>query len=111
MEITASQQAIKDRLDQGKQAREIANELGITRNAVYQQIQRMRRNGVLDADYTPTGVPVREINRQGALEQLLAAHGDGGELDAGARALALELARVRDELDAISRRITLIVPR
>lgn len=41
-------------------AAEIAKELGISRNAVYQQIQRMRRAGYLDEEFTPSGQPARE---------------------------------------------------
>lgn len=47
MQLTARQQEIKARLDRGMGAREIGQELGISRNAVYQQITKMRRNGVL----------------------------------------------------------------
>jgi len=60
MDLTERQQQIKARLDNGMGAKEVSQELGISRNAVYQQIQRMRRHGFLLQDYTPTGQPPRE---------------------------------------------------
>lgn len=45
MALTERQQQIKDRLEQGKKPDEIAKELGITTNAIYQQIRRMRAGG------------------------------------------------------------------
>jgi transposase len=114
-QMTARQRAIKQRLDQGMGAREIAEELGITRNAVYQQIQRLRRHGVLEPHYTPTGLPIRETATPGedALKRLLAESEDEASetAAAGAMALVAELKRTRDELDAISRRLSAILPR
>lgn len=111
--LTDRQREIKDRLEGGMGAREIAQELGITRNAVYQQIQRMRKNGSLEPDYTPTGQPVREL-RPGA--ELLSSLLNGASEDeqvtaAGALALVEELRRTRDELDIIARRLSQLVPR
>lgn len=54
-ELTTRQAEIKKRLDDGQGAREIAADLGITRNAVYQQIVAMKRKGLLSPEYTPTG--------------------------------------------------------
>lgn len=116
-QLTERQQAIKSRLDEGKGAREIAEDLGITRNAVYQQIQRLRRHGVVPPDYTPTGVPTREQRPPGVetLARLLSTDTeDGTDTDAaiaGAMALVQELQRTRDELDVITRRLSAIVPR
>lgn len=45
MALTDRQKQIKTALQAGKKADEIANELGITTNAVYQQIRRMRNAG------------------------------------------------------------------
>lgn len=115
MPLTDRQREIKERLDRGMTAPAIAKDLDISRNAVYQQIQRMRRNGTMPPDFTPTGVPVREARpRPGAdtLARLLAPE-EGGDRDAvaGAYVLLLELRRVRDELDTIARRLSTIVPR
>ncbi len=104
--LTPRQQQVKDALSEHKQAREIAEELGISRNAVYQQIQRLRRIGELDFDFTPTGTPVRERRPQADPRPL-----QSKALEAGGRALAMELARVRDDLDRISARLSEIVPR
>ncbi len=111
--LTERQREIKVRLDQGRGAREIANELGITRNAVYQQIQRMRKYGVLEHDYTPTGQAPREIDTEqpGAalLQRIIGSESDSA--GAGTLALYNELRRTRDELDAITRRLSSIIPR
>src|SRR5687767_2433009 len=37
----------------------IATDLGVSRNAVYLQIERLRERGVLPRDYTPSGQPPR----------------------------------------------------
>jgi transposase-like protein len=58
--LTERQRQIKTRLENGMGAREVADELGISRNAVYQQIQRMRHHGDLPSGYTPSGQPTRE---------------------------------------------------
>ena len=55
--LTERQQQVKDLLDQGIQAREIGERLGISRNAVYQTIARLKKYGVLDESFTPTGEP------------------------------------------------------
>jgi transposase len=110
-QLTDRQLEIKTRLDKGFQAREIAEDLGITRNAVYQQIQRMRRQGNLDHDFTPTGQPRREGTSGSALLNAIARNSNG-ETDAetaGALALVLELRRTRDELAVITRRLSTIV--
>jgi hypothetical protein len=111
MHLTDRQQEIKERLDRGMQAREIAIELGITRNAVYQQIKRLRENGGLAHDFTPSGQPVRELRSGSALLNAIS-HGSEGDADpnvAGALALVLELRRTRDELAVITRRLSTIV--
>jgi predicted ArsR family transcriptional regulator len=111
-ELTDRQREIKTRLDQGMGAREIAEDLGITRNAVYQQIQRLRRYGVLESSFTPTGAPRREQASPGAdaLRELLS-NGNHDETHvAGTMALVSELRRTRDELAAIQRRISEIIP-
>lgn len=54
-ELTTRQAEIKTRLDEGQGAREIADGLGITRNAVYQQITAMKKKGLISPEYTPTG--------------------------------------------------------
>lgn len=114
--LTPRQREIKDRLDKGMQAREIANELGITRNAVYQTIQRGRKLGWLPPDYTPTGLPMRETRTPGydVLARLIADNDNDESVDeervAGALALMQELRRTRDELGSIYRRLAEILP-
>lgn len=55
MSLTTRQSEIKDLLDEGLGAREIGERLDISRNAVYQQIAAMRRKGVLEPGWTPSG--------------------------------------------------------
>jgi transposase len=115
--LTERQREIKDRLDQGMTARDIGVDLGVSRNAVYQQIQRMRRRGNLDAFYTPSGQPPREpgaiedVHRR--IESTRYEPDDNKDVEqaAGMAALILQIRRTRDELDAISRRLSFIVPR
>ena len=59
--LTKRQQEVLDRLDQGMGARDIANDIGISRNAVYQHIDRLRRQGALAQTYTPSGQPPRSL--------------------------------------------------
>jgi transposase len=49
-QLTERQREIVDRLEKGIGAREIGQQLGVSRNAVYQQIGKLRRMGVLDPD-------------------------------------------------------------
>lgn len=112
-DLTDRQRAVKARLDQGMSARQIAEELGITRNAVYQQIQRLRRFGILEKGFTASGLPARE--QQPGRDMLANLLQDSTEHErveaAGTLALVNELRRTRDSLDAITRRLSSIVPR
>jgi Bacterial regulatory proteins, luxR family len=58
-DLTKRQREVLERLEQGYGAKRIATDLGITRNAVYQHIERMRRQGALAETYTPSGQPPR----------------------------------------------------
>lgn len=63
-EITPRQQEILDLLDKGMKVRAIGEKLGITRNAVYQQIEALKKKGIVERTYTPSGeirtIPGRE---------------------------------------------------
>lgn len=111
--LTPRQREIKERLDKGMQAREIAKDLGITRNAIYQAIQRGRRDGWLPPDYTPTGLPMRQLRTPGydVLSRLIADNNStDDERAAGQLALAQELCRTKEELGQIYRRLAAICP-
>jgi hypothetical protein len=41
--------------------KQIATDLGVSRNAVYLQIERLRNQGVLPPGYTPSGQPPRTV--------------------------------------------------
>ena len=43
-------------------AKQIATDIGVSRNAVYQHIERLRRQGALAETYTPSGQPPRRLD-------------------------------------------------
>ena len=112
--LTKRQREVLERLEQGYAAKQIAHDIGITRAAVYQHIERLRRQGALAETYTPSGRPPRRAPEGGsaALGQAAAAPRESGlarlrELAAGDRddpayaiagsdavALAYELGRI-----------------
>ncbi len=57
--LTKRQHEILERLEQDMPVKKIATDLGVSRNAVYLQIERLRSRGVLPRDYTPSGQPPR----------------------------------------------------
>jgi transposase-like protein len=56
---TKRQQEVLERLQSGAPVKKIARDLGVTRNAVYQTIDRLRLQGALPADFTASGQPPR----------------------------------------------------
>jgi DNA-binding CsgD family transcriptional regulator len=93
--LTKRQQEVLDRLGQGMGAKQIAKDIGISRNAVYQHIERLRRQGAVAESYTPSGQPPRRVEagsvalaasvppRESALARLreLARRGGGTEAE------------------------------
>ncbi len=61
-DLTKRQQQVLDRLEQGRAVKEIASDIGVSRNAVYQHIERLRRQGALAESYTPSGQPPRRLD-------------------------------------------------
>lgn len=59
--LTKRQYEILERLEQGMPVKKIATDLGVSRNAVYLQIERLRRNGTLPETFTPSGQPPRSM--------------------------------------------------
>lgn len=59
--LTKRQHEILERLEQGMPVKQIATDLGVSRNAVYLQIERLRGQGVLPQGYTPSGQPPRSL--------------------------------------------------
>ncbi len=59
--LTKRQHEILERLEQGMPVKQIATDLGVSRNAVYLQIERLRNRGVLPAGFTPSGQPARTV--------------------------------------------------
>lgn len=57
--LTKRQHEILERLEEGITVKKIATDLGVSRNAVYLQIERLRQQGVLPQQYTPSGQPPR----------------------------------------------------
>ncbi|HYU62084.1 MAG TPA: helix-turn-helix domain-containing protein [Solirubrobacterales bacterium] len=52
---TKRQQEVLERLHSGAPVKKIARDLGVSRNAVYQTIDRLRLQGALPADFTASG--------------------------------------------------------
>ena len=57
--LSKRQREILERLEQAMPVKQIATDLGVSRNAVYMQIERLKRDGVLPAGFTPSGQPPR----------------------------------------------------
>jgi predicted ArsR family transcriptional regulator len=102
--VTHRQQEIKSRLNDGMSVRDIASDLGITRNGVYQHIHSMRRRGLLPRGYTPTGRHAHVRLPDHAISEL-----EKSEADLAIRLLLTEIKRTRDELERITRRLSAIV--
>jgi transposase-like protein len=87
-ELTKRQQEVLERLERGDQVKQIATDIGISRNAVYQHIERLRAQGAVAETYTPSGQPPRRAElaatavapRESAVARLreLAEAGDAG---------------------------------
>jgi hypothetical protein len=65
--LTKRQREVLERLELGMGAKQIANDIGISRNAVYQTIERLRRQGALAETYTPSGQPPRRLPAGGGV--------------------------------------------
>ena len=63
--LTKRQQEVLERLERGQGAKQIATDIGVSRNAVYQHIERLRRRGALAETYTPSGQPPRRAAEVG----------------------------------------------
>jgi transposase len=112
---TERQQQVIDLLSDGLTVKEAAQELGISTNAVYLQITKLRNRGLLPRHFTATGRQTREIASapgSAALERILqaAAPSEVTTPELGARALVQELVRTRDELLEAAARITAVLP-
>jgi DNA-binding CsgD family transcriptional regulator len=55
--LTKRQTEVLERLEQGMPVKKIAKDIGVTRAAVYQTIDRLRRAGAVPETYTPSGQP------------------------------------------------------
>ena len=58
-ELTKRQAEVLERLELGYPVKKIATDIGVSRNAVYQTIERLRRAGAVPDAYTPSGQPPR----------------------------------------------------
>jgi transposase-like protein len=56
---TKRQHEVLERLESGAPVKKIAHDLGVTRNAIYQTIDRLRLQGAVPTDFTPSGQPQR----------------------------------------------------
>src|SRR5690349_8510622 len=100
---------VLERLNEGKGASDIANELGITRNAVYQHITKLRKEG-----YLPERTPTRAQSAAPAelsIEQTVSQFHDSLRrritwIDERKRTLADEDAKLTDERKQIEHMLT-----
>jgi hypothetical protein len=59
--LTKRQREILERLEQDMPVKQIATDLGVSRNAIYLQIERLRNRGILPQGFTPSGQPPRAV--------------------------------------------------
>jgi transposase-like protein len=57
--LTKRQTEVLERLEQGYPVKKIAKDIGVSRNAVYQHIDRLRSTGALPETFTASGQPSR----------------------------------------------------
>ena len=67
-ELTKRQAEVLERLELGYPVKKIATDIGVSRNAVYQTIERLRRAGAVPDTYTPSGQPPRRELESGGPE-------------------------------------------
>ncbi len=87
-ELTKRQQEILERLERGDQVKQIATDIGVSRNAVYQHIERLRRQGAVAETYTPSGQPPRRAELAGNVSLAAAATAPRASAAARLRELA-----------------------
>jgi predicted ArsR family transcriptional regulator len=120
VELKGRTKQVHEGLTAGRKPKEIADELGITRNAVYQHIGRLRRDGILDEPEPRfSGAGTRGRQRDGkalvaatvldATEQYIAtvkARLDAIEQEESTHNEALEaLANERKQIDTVLQRM------
>jgi DNA-binding CsgD family transcriptional regulator len=59
--MTKRQREVLERLEMGMTVKQIATDTGVSPAAVYQTIERLRRQGAVPDGFTPSGVPARRI--------------------------------------------------
>jgi DNA-binding CsgD family transcriptional regulator len=104
--LTKRQREVLERLELGMPVKKIANDTGVTPAAVYQTIDRLRRQGALPQAFTPSGQPPRRAPGADALATGAAAFGPAAIAPresalAGMRELAREGAGEAARADAI----------
>jgi transposase-like protein len=62
--LTKRQTEVLERLERGYPVKKIARDIGVTRNAVYPTIDRLRRAGALPETYTPSGQATEAAGRE-----------------------------------------------
>lgn len=59
--LTKRQREVLERLEMGMTVKRIATDTGVSRAAVYQTIERLRRQGALPETFTASGAPPRRL--------------------------------------------------
>ncbi|MGI9019338.1 MAG: sigma factor-like helix-turn-helix DNA-binding protein [Solirubrobacterales bacterium] len=83
--LTKRQREVMERLELGYSVKQIATDTGVSRAAVYQTIERLRRQGAVAETFTPSGAPARGAS--------------GGQLPAGPLAAAPRESRLSELRD------------
>ncbi len=64
--LTKRQREVLERLELGMSVKQIATDTGVSRAAVYQTIERLRRQGAVADTFTPSGAPARRLGARTA---------------------------------------------
>lgn len=66
--LTKRQREVLERLEMGLPVKKIATDTGVTPAAVYQTIDRLRRQGAVPETFTPSGQPPRRVGSGSAAD-------------------------------------------
>lgn len=115
--MTPRQREVLQLLNDGLQPAQIATQLGVSRNAIYQQIHSLRKRGHLPAGWTPSGRPPRSEDSQvpgvAVLQSLLSTETGVNDEDVSVitqSVLIAELTRVRDVMSEQVRILNAYLP-
>jgi len=86
LEMSERQQQVFDLLQQDVSARKIGEQLGISRNAVYQTITRLKKMGALPPDFKQSATPEGTSPGRKLLSELTGGSNNDSDMDVAAPA-------------------------